>query len=222
MTPQSLVNSALDLGARQRKSRETWLILLHCEKHVSSVYNKRYVILYLVHHVNFRRCRKTTARRKSPKAEALTLTLLKKNNIADAHKHPGSQQRPIRVAKTDRSPEVGAPSDLLPPPRPTTKSAPGAGEENRVRRQTRTLGLRTLRATVATAAEAAAARSHDVLGQVPGGGALGVRFWRCSFSTITEPVCSFSTRSSILSTSRTNDPMSYYSNSTFRDPKWAT
>ena len=161
MTPQSLVNSALDLGARQRKSRETWLILLHCEKHVSSVYNKRYVILYLVHHVNFRRCRKTTARRKSPKAEALALTLLKKNNIADAHKHPGSQQRPIRVAKTDRSPEVGAPSDLLPPPRPTTKSAPGpGGEEDRVRSQTRTQGLRTLRATVATAAEAAEAEAE--------------------------------------------------------------
>ena len=67
-----------------------------------------------------------------------------------------------------------------------------------------------------------AARGHDVLGQVPTRGALGVRFWRCSFSTITEPVCSFSTRSSILSTSRTNDPMSYYSNSTFRNPKWAT
>ena len=39
---------------------------------------------------------------------------------------------------------------------------------------------------------------------------------------ITEPVCTFSTRSSTLSTSRTNDSMSYYSNSTFRDPKRAT
>ena len=66
------------------------------------------------------------------------------------------------------------------------------------------------------------AGGHDVLGQVPSGCALGVRFWRCSFSTITEPVCSFSARSSILSTSRTNDPLSYYSNSTFRDPKRAT
>ena len=66
------------------------------------------------------------------------------------------------------------------------------------------------------------ARGHDVLCPVPCGRALGVRFGGRSFSIVIEPVCSFSTRSSALSTSRTNDPMSYYSNSAFGDPKWAT
>ena len=58
-----------------------------------------------------------------------------------------------------------------------------------------------------------------MFGQYHDAVALGVLFGRVDFSIMIEPVFDFSTGSSILSTSTTNDPMSYYSNSAFDNPK---